>query len=472
MDADEALQFVEALLRDRNLRSLSDVQRSLFRGAWQGRDYGEIHIEINRVPSLDHLMRNVGPGLWKLLSELLGDILGEPTKVRKDYLQGPVERARDRYFAQTQLNSPKAIEGDALVSRFTDSDTLDDLFRRQLDNPNRVESWEDAPDSSKFRGRTRELKALSQWILAETEDCRLVALFGMAGIGKTALSAKLLVEIRDRFEVVLWRSLGGSPSSAALPLSELLTDLVQSIAGSSEIRVETPQLLQCLRRQRCLIVLDGWETLFQPGDYSGTYRPEFEAYGDLLQRIGDTVHQSCVLLTSRENPIEVSNRNGEGTAVRAFKLRGMPASEVREIVLARSPLTGSDADWHTLATRYDGNPTFLQQAITTIASAFDQDIDRFLGFQSESPIRIDPICCLLSEQFERLSVLEMEIVAIVAQNQEPITLEELRQLATALPIRDRLLDVVLSLVRRSFLEANSAAYSLDPLVVNYAASLN
>ena len=49
--------------------------------------------------------------------------------------------------------------------------------------------WGEAPYVPVFFGRTRELPLLEQWIIEDR--CRLVAIVGMKGIGKTKLSVKL-----------------------------------------------------------------------------------------------------------------------------------------------------------------------------------------------------------------------------------------------------------------------------------------
>jgi hypothetical protein len=73
-----------------------------------------------------------------------------------------------------------------------------------------------------FYGRVEERSQLRQQIILER--CRMIAVLGAAGIGKTALVKNLTLELDPRFECIIWRSLHHAPS-----LVETLTSLLQSL---------------------------------------------------------------------------------------------------------------------------------------------------------------------------------------------------------------------------------------------------
>jgi len=93
--------------------------------------------------------------------------------------------------------------------------------------------------------------------------------------------------------------------------------------------------VQLLRARRCLLILDNFEAILQPGALMGTYRTGYAAYGALLQGLSERAHQSRLVLTSREKPAELGPLEGRTTPVRALQLTGLDDHACRAILEAK-----------------------------------------------------------------------------------------------------------------------------------------
>src|SRR5713226_1972485 len=97
----------------------------------------------------------------------------------------------------------------------------------------------------------------------------------------------------------------------------------------------------------------------QGGLHASQYQAGYEYYGRLIQCIGETQHQSCLLLTSREKPKEVALLEGTASPVRSLHLDGIGFTEGKEILKDKG-LLGSDEHWTELIHLYSGNPLALK----------------------------------------------------------------------------------------------------------------
>lgn len=321
--------------------------------------------------------------------------------------------------------------------------------------------WGEAVDVSIFYGRTEEIATLKQWTVEDR--CRLVALLGMGGIGKTSLAARLGEQIRDEFEYVVWRSLRNAPS-----IHELLTSLIRFLPSQHDDLPETLNgqislLSECLNQNRCLIILDNVEAILQGGQRAGLYRQGYEDYSELIRRLGESSHRSCLILTSREKPREVGLLEGTLRPVRSLQLSGLKKEDGQKILQAEGT-SGSETEQQQILEHYAGNPLALKIAATTIQDLFGGSINEFI---TQGTSVFGDIRDLLDQQFSRLSELGKSVIYWLAINRESISLAELRE-DIVLPIApQKLLEALESLGRRSLIEKNAALFTLQPVVMEY-----
>jgi WD40 repeat protein/transcriptional regulator with XRE-family HTH domain len=334
----------------------------------------------------------------------------------------------------------------------TDADALTEQTLRQVD-------WGEAPSIESFFGREKELTEIEQWIIGN--NCRMIVILGIGGIGKTTLATMTAKKVKDAFDSVFWRSLHNAP-----PVESILEQCLHSL--SPQQRVDLPKdldgqialLITALRQQHCLLLLDNVEAVLQAGQRVGHYLPGYEGYGRLLQRVGEANHQSCLLLTSREKPREVARMEGKTSAVRSFSLAGVTPVDGQRL-LQDKDLLGSNEAWAMLVQLYSGNPLALKLVSEPIRDLFGGNI---AGFLKEEEIVFGDIHDLLDQQFDRLSDLERDVIYWLAIERKGTSLNELRQNM----MKGALLEVLDSLRRRSMIEnSGDSRFTLQPAIMEY-----
>jgi hypothetical protein len=326
--------------------------------------------------------------------------------------------------------------------------------------PTTPHDWGEAPDVSSFHGREQERATLAQWLA--TDRCRLICILGIGGMGKTALVTKVAHTHADTFSHLVWRSLRNAPR-----LDDLLAQWI--VLLSNQQQTDLPDttseritlLMDYLKRQRCLLVLDNVETILRGEHPAGAYREGYEGYGDLIRRIGEQAHQSVLLLTSREIPDGYERL--DGAVARTLPLAGVSRSE-GQVILHDKALTGSEADWNTLVARYSGNPLALKLTSEFIREAYGGAIGDFL---KEGEAILGEVRSVLNQQFARLSAFEQELMYWLAIEREPVSTDTLRETLLVPQSRRVVVEAVVNLRRRSLIERSEAGLTLQNVVMEY-----
>jgi WD40 repeat protein/transcriptional regulator with XRE-family HTH domain len=324
--------------------------------------------------------------------------------------------------------------------------------------------WGDALATPVFYGRERELAQLAQWIVQDR--CRVVSVLGIGGIGKSALSVSTMYQQAEHFEVVIFHSLRDAPACETL-LAECLQVLsplpLSVLPATLEQRISL--LLSFFRTNRVLVILDNLECLLQEGDSRGHFRPGFEGYGQLLRRVAETRHQSCLLITSREKPAELRPLEGKRGGVYSLRLMGLDVAACQQLLMEKE-IAGTEGDQERLISLYGGNPLALKIVAETIIDLFSGEIGPFL---SVSTLVFGSISDLLGEQFARLSALEQSVLGSLAIAREPMTLDELQAVLIIPRPPVQVLEALDGLHRRSLIERGKrlGSFTLQSVVLEY-----
>ncbi|GAB4386820.1 MAG: NB-ARC domain-containing protein [Elainellaceae cyanobacterium] len=427
-------------------RQLNDVETAIVLGVLKNQTYEQIAEESGY--SISYLTRDIGPKLWKALSQALGERISKTsfqTILEQQWQQMPqTPTGSENKIPEVSLPPPES----SILYPFPKTQTTNTPLSSRCD-------WGEATDVSLFYGRVQELKTLKEWLLQQR--CRFTIFLGMGGIGKTSLSVKLAQEVQDEFDCVIWRSLRNAPL-----LNPLLEDVISFISQQQDTQTDLDRLLYWLRKTRCLLVLDNVETILQPGDAAGYYLPDYEDYGELFRAIGETAHQSSVILTSREKPAEIAALEGMESAVRSLRLGGSP--EAAQALIDSKGLMGTAEQQQQLCQLYGYNPLALKMVATTIQDLFDGQIAAFLD--QEATV-FSGINRLLSEQVERCSASEKTIMYWLAINRDWTSIAELAADIVPIISRAELLETLESLSWRSLIEKRAGRYTQQPVVMEY-----
>lgn len=402
MDIAEFLELADSLVFSKTGKYLEHLQKTVLKGTIQGHTY--LKIAKDSGFSESHI-KNIGHELWHLLSSALGE------KVTKSNFRSIFENLKNNNYIVSGVCQNNSTFNN--INIFTSEERSPASPQQPQETPTQLHiDLGDAPEIFTFFDRTSELSTLENWIMRDRT--RLIALLGISGIGKTTLSLRLIDQIKTQFDYVIYRSLRFSPT-----LDATLTNLLQIFSQPSEIpqNIETKisQILDYLRKYRCLIVLDDVQMLFSSGQLAGQYKTGYEDYQLFFKLIAEVCHQSCLILNSWEKPREIARLSKEDHPVRCFVLGSLGVA-AKEIL--KSQNLSDEETWETLIDIYQGNPLWLELTATLIRELFGGRVSEFL--QCEMPILDEGLQSQLSQPFGRLTAPELAVMVHLANQPEPV----------------------------------------------------
>ncbi|MFB2771883.1 NB-ARC domain-containing protein [Pelatocladus sp. BLCC-F211] len=418
----EAIKIVDELLATKKGKHLREPEIVVIKGAWRDETYEQMAQQS--IYKDKYLQHSVASDLWKLLSELLGN---EVCKKNLRICLQELVKKRDRRLSVRLLGEPPLI--------------------------------------SRFFGREAELRELK----AEIVQKRLVFVYGEPGIGKSALVARVVADISQEFDLLVWKSVAHSPS-----LEDLVANLHRML--NLEGQPSPSCLINQLRSHSCLLVLDGVEAILS------NYSQRIE-YIRFFLRLIDELDRIRLILTSRESFTEINilskscpifTKKIEGLDIRAgiqiFRDKGLTVEQESTQIVE-------------LIKHYRGNPLELESVADKIYDLFGGDINAFWEFKTT--FISEELEVALNEIFAQrdLKSLQREILIYLAEElskkpNEPIKISDILKsfVQNFGAEKSTVIDALGDLVRRQIIEViknssnSQACYILAPGVKKYILS--
>ena len=452
MELQEVLRFADEKVFSKTGKHLDDLQEAILKEALQGRKYAT-KVAQDRNCS-EGYVRVAASELWKILSDVFGE------EVSKVNVRAILERAKFYNHSSAIGENYGTVNHNVNICQERARSPTEPQNPQQTPKQLHIDLG-DAPEIFTFFDRTSELSTLENWITQE--HTRLIALLGISGIGKTTLSLALIDRIKTQFDYVIYRSLRFCPT-----LDATLTNLLQIFSQQSEIpqSIETKiaQILDYLRKYRCLIVLDDVQMLLGSGQLAGQYKTGYEDYQLFFKLIAEVCHQSCLILNSWEKPREIARLSKEYHPVRCFVLGSLGVA-AKEIL--NSQKLSDEETWSTLIDIYQGNPLWLELTATLIQELFGGRVSEFL--HCEIPILDESLQSELSQPFGRLTATELAVMVHLANQPEPLAVSQIFNKIPFSP--SEIVNAVRSLGNRFLLDTQEqeqiTLFSLNSVVKQY-----
>jgi len=459
MNLKEVLKMADEMVFAKTGQHLDNLQEAILRGTMQGEKYTKIAEESHCNESY---VRQVGSQLWQIISEELGEDVNKKNfrasmkrfqvSIFSHFAQDYVQISTVNFCGETLYppNIPNLHPPNQEASNSKQTKTLH-------------QDLSEMPELGNFYDRTLFLQTLTTWILQQ--NCRLITLTGISGIGKTSLAVQLVKQIKHEFEYAAWFTLDEFPT-----FDKFKSNLIQ-LFSQSEKQDSSPTnqkrlpLIKYLQKHRCLIVLDDIHNLFCSGELAGKYKPDYEEYRSLFKQIEKLSHPCCFLLIGWEPPKEVPQLTSENTPIRTLQLTGLDTAAAREILRDKG-LTEID-NCEALIHRYQGNPLWLKSVATLIQE---------LGIGANDLLIDDTILLpedlkdVLQQQYDRTSELEKQVMSLLATENQPVNAAKLLQNGQI--SSSDLLNALQSLSRRCSIEKQENLYTLPPVLKQYIKGLS
>ncbi|BCU12422.1 AAA family ATPase [Microcystis aeruginosa] len=449
MDIQTLLEWTDKQVLEKTGKHLDSLQESILQGIWEHQDYEKIAKDNQR--SYDHIKKEA----WKLW-QLLSDVFEED--IKKSNVRSVLENKASSTIYHFVSHHGNNISNNHINICRENNPYSENNLKKSSNFPDNdhqfpIINLTKAPELRYNYGRKLEISTLKEWLDNKT---RLITIYGLSGIGKTALTLKLVSEIAPQLDYIIYRSLENIPQLIALK-----DDLKQFFAQS--LSTPLPDIIDYLSSYRCLIILDDVQNIFKPGELAGKYLSDCQDYHKFFQQIATTSHQSCLILISWELPRDFVTLKSD--KIKTLYLQGL-TTEFEEIFKEYG--LKNEEKWTELSELYQGHPNWLNIISSTLIELFDGEVSLFLE-QMKNEIYLGDIEDSIECHLQRLSATEKKVIHWLANQTEAV--EKFPKTANLDLSTSEFWATIQSLIRRCLLDKlsseTSSYFPINPVFKSY-----
>jgi len=285
--------------------------------------------------------------------------------------------------------------------------------------------------------------------------------FIKGGVGKTKLSVKLAEKLREKLSFVVWKSLINTPDC-----NDILKSICEFIENGDKTKGETilDRIINSLSKKRGLILLDNLESVLSSSDEFVTFKDKHRLYSRFITEFAKISHNSCLILTSREIPIEINSLSQTNRYVKILRLDGLTKDDAELLIENISDIDGRKESIECLIKLYDGNPLAIQLAAMHIKDVYQGSIEAFIKYGESIFKNIED---LLNWHLNRLTDTELEVIRWLAVNREPKNIQELKDDLLLIKSKNRIGSTINSLMLRIPIVKTDDKISLQPVLLEH-----
>ncbi|MDZ8189159.1 MAG: AAA-like domain-containing protein [Nostoc sp. ChiSLP02] len=390
MDFETAFKILDAAIVAQTKRHLKDLEVIILRGAWQGQKYDEI--AQNYGYTTEYLQHDVGPKLWQMLSNTIGE------KVSKKNFQAAIERLGlshtaslkqskaalqpQKLISSSPLKMEKIISNDSVSQ--TNGKALLTIHTKELSQLNAEPEFPvgQVPLTSSFYIERPPIEERCyQEIL---QPGALIRIKAPGQMGKTSLMVRILNEAREYGYQTLSLSFHLADKAVFTSLDAFLRWFCESVGrklkrlnqlddywniyGSKDRT--TAYFEECLLEEidsPLVISLDGVEQIFPYRDIAEDFFSllrawyEYAKYGDRSSELWKKLR--LVLVHSKEVYIPLNFNQSPFNVGLSIELQEFSQEQIQILVERHQRLNWTDTQVKKLMDMVGGHPYLIRLAI-------------------------------------------------------------------------------------------------------------